>query len=312
MIICAIFLLLSVYPALAIFDYDRAIAQSQKGNWNDATQRLKKALADHPENADILYDLGVSTFKNAEFDKALAYFTKSADTATAPQALREQAYFNAGNAQVRLKQLEQAIESYDKVLALNPDHKKAKHNKEVVKKMLESSLRDKASADRQQKEEKEQKNKEKEDENKQNQQDQKNNEKQKDSDSRQNKDQSQDQQQEDNNKSQNQKSADDKSESNPSKDQGADKQEKEQEKKKDQSADAKAMADKQKQQKNNQEQEKQSPATNQKSTEANQKLSAALEHALNEREKKDAQLNKKMIKAMAEAQNGGKNGNNCW
>ena len=136
-ILIIVILLKTTFFTQAIFDYDRAILQSQKGNWQESTQQLKKVLAEQPDRPDILYDSGVSAYKNNEFDKALTYFNKAAQEINAPQALREQAYFNAGNAHVSLKQLQEAIDAYDKVLALNPDHEKAKHNKEVVKKMLE-------------------------------------------------------------------------------------------------------------------------------------------------------------------------------
>ena len=275
--------------------------QSQNGNWPEATAQLKKVLTDQPDRADILYDSGIAAYKNAEFDKALAYFNKAGDIANAPQELREQAYFNAGNAQVQLKQLQEAIDSYDKALALNPDHEKAKHNKKVVKKMLE-----------QQKQEKQDKEKEKQkEENKENQQNQKDQEKE---NREENKDQ-QDQNNSDNQKNQDQKDSEQKQEEQNNKQQNQ-KQEKE-------SADDKSMADKKKEQEQQQKEQRaqkekqsantQSKTDKQEQQQSSQKLSPALEHALNEREKKDAQLNKKMIKAMAaESQTGGKNGNNCW
>jgi Ca-activated chloride channel family protein len=285
-----IFLLIIPWHSLAIFDYDRAIIESQKGNWPQATARLKKALADQPDRADILYDSGISAYKNAEFDKALAYFTKAGDTSVAPQELREQAYFNAGNSQVQLKQLQEAIDSYDKVLALNPNHEKAKHNKEVVKKMLEQEKKEQEQKDKE-------KEKKEEEENKENQQDsaddkskadKQNDQNQKDSEQKQDqekKDQQQKQKQDKENQQQQKENAQQQEQQKQEKQSAQSKAEKQE------SADAKAMADKQ----------------------GAQKLSAALEHALKEREKKDAQLNKKMIKAMAAgSQTGSKNGNNCW
>jgi Ca-activated chloride channel homolog len=312
-----LFILLIVIPwkSFAIFDYDLAIRESQKGNWPQATAQFKKVLTEHPDCADILYDSGVSAYKNAEYDKALAYFTKAGDSLNAKQVLREQAYFNAGNAQVQLKQLQEALESYEKVLTLNPDHEKAKHNKEIVKKMLE---REKEQKDQEKKEEE---NKDKE--NKENQQS--NNDENKNNNEQKNQDPKQSQENKKNNNKQENNEQNQKSE----KQEQQQKQEKEKKEQQQKSADTKDKADKQKQDKENQsqkqeQQKKESAAKQEKSQEdkqekesadkqTTQKLSAALEHALKEREKKDAQLNKQMIKAMAaETHNGGKNASNCW
>ena len=172
------------------------IAQSwrPKRNWPEATARLKRVLADQPDRADILYDSGISAYKNSEFDKALAYFNKAGNDTKASQELHEQTYFNAGNTHVKLKQLHEAIESYDKVLALNPDHEKAKHNKEIVKKMLEQQKKQQEQ-DKKDEQEKD-KEQDKKEENNKEKQEQKDQKESSDSKQQQNKDQSEQQQQE--------------------------------------------------------------------------------------------------------------------
>ena len=302
-ILIIVILLKTTFFTHAIFDYDRAILQSQKGNWQDSTQQLKKVLAEQPDRPDILYDLGVSAYKNSEFDKALTYFNKAAQEINAPQALREQAYFNAGNAHVSLKQLQEAIDAYDKVLALNPDHEKAQHNKEVVKKMLEQQKQKKEQEQEKENKEEDRKEQEKK-EDQQNQQDQNKKDDQQEQ---------QDKDKKDKNDQENQSTQKQPDENSDKQNNDMNqKQKKEQEKQ-----------DKSSQQKNEQGSKEKSKATDRQKQESagapadaksggQQKLSAALEHALNEREKKDAQLNKKMIKAMAGSQGGGSNGINCW
>lgn len=310
------------FSCYAILDYDRAIIHAQKDNWPAAQELLTKTIIDKPDRVDMLYDLGVAAYKNKNFESALNYFNKAAQHKDANAQLQEQAHFNAGNAHVQLKQLQQAIDAYDQVLALEPDHQQALHNKEVVKKMME-----------QQKQEQNKDQKDNKEDNKQDKQEQ-------------NQDSSDDQKPKDNEQqNQDSKNQDEKNQTQ---------QQKNQDKNKD-SADAKAMADKQNaepdkadenqpkpQEKKSQDtrdqgadkQESQNGASSkpeQKSGDGEtskggvhpeqakrdegadkQKLSAGLARVLEDREKKDAQLNKQLTKALVANQGGGKHDYNCW
>lgn len=285
-----------------IFDYDRAISKSQKGDWQQSKEILKNILIENPENSELLYDMGVSSFKSNEPEKALSYFSKAAESSDA--SLREKAHYNAGNAHVQLKQLQEAIDAYDRALALNPSNKHAAHNKEVVKKMLEEQ-KEKEKKDEQDKQDKD--NKEKQDQ--ENNQDKNNKDSEKNTKDNQKKDQDNNKQNNEKNKNQQEKSGQNKSQ-----------EEKEKEKKE---QDAKNKEEEQKQQQEKKEAEernKQENASNNNQSgkkdneEKNKqpKLSPALNRLLNEQEKKDAALNKQMIKAMAGTYTGATDGNNCW
>ena len=320
-----LFFLAFTSSCLALFDYERAIIQTQKNNWPAAQDLLTTVIVENPERPDVLYDLGVASYKNNNFDAALSYFNKAAHHAQANLPLQQQAHFNAGNAHVQLKQLHEAIEAYDRVLAQQPDHKQALHNKEVVKKMLEQSADDKSMADKQkqeqqdknQEENKEQDKDSSDDKSKEDKQD-KNDKNQKDQQSAHDKsmadrDKQQKNKEDSKNQDQNKKVQDkNKDQSNADKSQEQKDESGSEQKKqscgqqdKDQSAGAKAQAD------------KQNGATtqaDQKPGQENpeQKLSAGLARVLDDREKKDAQLNKKMTKALVANQGGSKNDYNCW
>ena len=290
----------------ALFNYDRAIILGQKGNWQQSSNLLKNSIIQNPDRADIVYDLGVSTYKNAEHDKALAYFNQAAHISH-DRPLKEQALFNAGNAHVQLKQLHEAITKYDEVLSLNPEHVKAKHNKEVVKKMLEQqSADDKSKADKQK--QNQQKDEKDTEQNKNNQQDEQKKQDNKDSDQQQDK--------------QNNKKDQDKQDQNPkNQDQKKQEQQSQQDKKQEQQKESDGQREKQPQS-SGQEQsslrdkasadKQQSGAPENPQAGNEQKLTPALARILQEHEKKDADLNKKMIKAMAGTQKGSTHGNNCW
>lgn len=306
-----------LYPNIhALFDYDLAILQAQKGNTQKSKELLTKALIESPERADILYDMGTNSYKNGAYDTALAYFNKAAK-ATKEQILQEQSYFNAGNAHVALKQLQEAIDAYDKVLSLNPQHERALHNKEIVKKMLKQQKQeDKKNQDKQDQNQKDKENhdKDKKDKDQEKEDSQKDKNDQQENESNDKQDQKQDQQQnkQDQNKQNEQDSKQDPADAdrqekldkqNKDEQEQAQKQQQSQAEKKEKEDAAQNAAEQKNQQAQEQQDQQQSPQ---------QDLSPRMARILNEREKKDAQLNKKMIKAMAGTHAGGKDDYNCW
>lgn len=349
-------LIICTNSCFAIFEYDRAIRQSQKNNWQQAEQMLTQVIIENPNKPDALYDLGVAAYKNNNFDIALNYFNKAASHTMANSMLQQHAHFNAGNAHVQLQQLQEAIDAYDKVLALKPDHKEALHNKEMVKKMMEQSADDKSMADKQ-KQNQQDKDKQKNNKSEENKEDFSEDQKEQDSQNEQNEDKKQNQRQNKNEKDNKDQSADANQSSSKDSDgqeSGVDRQQKDKHNKQNQhdndqrkdqelnkkenksdkpdqtnadkskdSSDAKTMADKK-----NEESEQSGNQQNQQSSDpqsarpegiedasrrmTDKKLSKGLARALEEQEKKDAQLNKKMTKALVANQGGGKNDYNCW
>lgn len=286
------------FAACAIFDYDRAIVQSQKNNWPQAEQMLTQVIIENPDKPDALYDLGVAAYRNNNFETALNYFNKAANHPHAQAILQEQAHFNAGNAHEQLKQLHEAIAAYDRVLALKTDHQQALHNKEVVKKMLEQNKQDQENQDNKEQDKNQNQNQDKENNDQKQQQQNKDNKNQSDK-------QDQQDDQNSNQKKQN-KSQDSKNQNSEQSENQANKKDNKQSEPQKQSG---GPQDKDKQSAGNTnqlaEQKKESPNPA-------QQLSAGLARALEEREKQDAQLNKKMTKALVANQAGGKHDYNCW
>lgn len=138
--------------------YGRAMQEAQQGNWESAHARLNQLVTDNPERADILYDSGVAAYRLKNFESAQAYFKhaiQSADlsadlSAIAKDDLKERAHFNLGNTYVATKQLQQAIDEYEKVLDINPENKPAQDNLRIVKQMLEQEKQKQKEQDKQQ------------------------------------------------------------------------------------------------------------------------------------------------------------------
>ena len=262
-----------------LFDYDRAILKGNNNDWNSSKELMKKVLVDNPESPTILYDAGVSSFKAGDYEQALSYFTKAEQKST-DRILQEQSLCNAGNSLVKLKKLPEALATYDKVLDLNPNNERALHNKEIVKKMME-----------QEKQQQQQKNKE-------NNQDKKNQEKDQNQEEDQEKKSSEQQkQQQEQNQQQNSTNTSDQKEQNSSKDSQQQQQQQKDEQAAQQSVQKQAGAD-----------QKEGA---QKSA-AEKKLSASLARILEQHEKKDAALNKKMIQVMVNQGGGAGNDEHAY
>jgi Ca-activated chloride channel homolog len=332
-----IFLLASSKTSLALFEYDRAISTAQHNNIPASIELFKQALVDQPDNPNLLYDAGVSSFKNKEYSHAASYFEKAAQLAS-QKPLQEQAYFNLGNTLVELKELHKAIDAYDQVLKTNPTHAQALHNKEVVKKMLEQQQQQKNDQQEKQKKDKQEQEKDKREENpdqqqqkqssdqsdKQKQQDQQEQQspqqKPEDNDSsKQNSNNTQDQQEnkkeQEDKSQQSPESGDDKKQKNGQQKQEKNKQNKNSQNQKQEQEQQKNKSGKKEEQANDASGTQDNAQTNaqrgtahdaQKGDEKEQQivLPARLEKLMAENAKSDNHLNKKMMKAMVSQQSG--------
>jgi Ca-activated chloride channel homolog len=121
---------------MALFQYDRALKSAEKGDWEKTVTLLRPLVTDRPHDAKLLYDTGVAAYRNEEYGPAAAYFSEVVALST-NDSLHEQALFNRGNAHVQLNQLHKALNDYDAVLAINPDNEKARANRDLVQKMLD-------------------------------------------------------------------------------------------------------------------------------------------------------------------------------
>ena len=70
---------------------------------------------------------GTAAYRSGDYEKAAEQFTKKDNT---------RANFNRGNALAFAGRLQAAIDSYEKVLSVNPQHKDAKFNKKLVEDLL--------------------------------------------------------------------------------------------------------------------------------------------------------------------------------
>ena len=103
--------------------------------YDAALEAYQSAAADRPEDAISRYNLGTALYQNKQFEKAADEFRRSLDTVDPVH--RAQGYYNLGNAQIQLNDIEGAIRSYKSALRLNPTDLEAKHNLELALERLE-------------------------------------------------------------------------------------------------------------------------------------------------------------------------------
>ena len=122
-----------------IGDWSQAIkrgnAHYEAEAYDAALEAYQSAAENRPEDAIARYNLGTTLYQKKQFEKAADEFRRSLDAADPVR--RAQGYYNLGNAQVQLNDIEGAIRSYKSALRLNPADLDAKHNLELVLEKLE-------------------------------------------------------------------------------------------------------------------------------------------------------------------------------
>ena len=114
---------------------NRGNAHYETEAYDAALEAYQSAAKDRPEDAISRYNLGTALYKKKQFEKASDEFRRSLDAAD--PIYRAQGYYNLGNAQVQLNDIQGAIRSYKSALRLNPADLDAKHNLELALERLE-------------------------------------------------------------------------------------------------------------------------------------------------------------------------------
>ncbi len=105
--------------------------------YTGAQDHWAQVVADNPRDASALYNFGVAAFKQRDMASARKAFEKAVEISDLSLVQQEQAYFNLGTSCAQLKDYTKALEYYEKVLSIHPEHEKALRNRELVKKLLD-------------------------------------------------------------------------------------------------------------------------------------------------------------------------------
>lgn len=157
-------------PTAAFGSVSDALQNYARGKFDRARTEFERLARKKPEDVRLRFNAGAAAFKDEDYETALKHF--SASLSAPDLALQERSYYNLGNTQFRLgenakdpkekmQQWEQAVQSYENALKLDPKDEDAKFNAELVKKKIDELKQ------QQQQQNKDQKNDDKKDEQKQ-------------------------------------------------------------------------------------------------------------------------------------------------
>lgn len=114
-------------------------------------QRAARALANRdPNTAAVLFDdqawRGTAHYRAGNFEAAIQEFSQGEDL---------DSYYNLGNALAYAERFAEAIAAYDRVLAEQPMHEDAQHNKQIVEQLLEQQQQEQEEQEQQEQEQQE-------------------------------------------------------------------------------------------------------------------------------------------------------------
>lgn len=112
-----------------------------QGRYAEAEQAYAKYDMDHPKDIRYRYNRGCATYKNSDYEGAMAAFTSVLKRAE-DDGMRFKAAYNAGNTAFKQGDFESAAAHYKQAIIYNPENKDAGHNLELALIELAKSKKD--------------------------------------------------------------------------------------------------------------------------------------------------------------------------
>jgi Ca-activated chloride channel family protein len=116
-----------------------SVMVSAPAHADDSIETLTKEQVSNPDDMELAGRLGEALFKAGRFNEASDVLSGVADRSTDAEA-RARARYNSGLAAYRGGRLTEALESWQRVLQDNPDHKAAQHNAAAVQAEIQKRL----------------------------------------------------------------------------------------------------------------------------------------------------------------------------
>ena len=125
-------------PLLLILPSEKSYAFEWQDLWNTKDQQAAKVFEEDPQQAADLFEnpdwKASSQYRAGDFEAAANNFNDDESFSNQQRADR---LYNKATAQAKNNQLEQALETYQQALELNPEHEDAIFNKDLVEQLLQ-------------------------------------------------------------------------------------------------------------------------------------------------------------------------------
>lgn len=116
---------------------NRKAVQLYKGQMYDESLAIYNNLIDQdPYNSTYNYNIGDVLYRQGRYEDAFQAFTRAGMHAKNNQNIAEYAWYGAGNSSYQLKKWQQAVDMYEKALAINPDNEQTLHNLRLAQLLL--------------------------------------------------------------------------------------------------------------------------------------------------------------------------------
>jgi tetratricopeptide (TPR) repeat protein len=111
-------------------------------NLDEAETMIRRALESEPNNASYLDSLGWVEFRKGQFDQALEYLLRAAKAAEREDPV---VFEHIGDAYLKLNRTREALEAWQKALALDPKNKNLADKIQTTKKIIGKDLPEKTN-----------------------------------------------------------------------------------------------------------------------------------------------------------------------
>ncbi len=115
---------------------DTGLRQYKKGNFQEAIRTYDRILKDHGDWEEAHFGKGAALYKAQRLDEALQEFEKS--IAIKDPTRKAAVYYNLGNALYQSGRVEESLSFFKKALELNPRDYDAKYNYELARQMMQN------------------------------------------------------------------------------------------------------------------------------------------------------------------------------
>src|SRR5262249_55227239 len=111
-------------------------------NLDEAKLMIRRALKKEPNNASYLPSLGWSESQKGRFDQAMEELTRAAKTAEHDDSV---VFEHIGDSYLKLNRIREALETWQKALAVDPKNKNLADKIQTTKKMIGKDLPEKTN-----------------------------------------------------------------------------------------------------------------------------------------------------------------------